>query len=203
MLAVKPQQSADLFSNIRPLVNPKQMIISIMAGATIETIQKSLGINKVVRAMPNLPAQIGKGMTAYCPDRSISQEDLNIVQDVLSSTGKAIQVNNENAIDASTGISGSGPAYVFYFMQAMMQAATELGFDEQESKELVCQTFDGAVSLFQENNLNTQEWMNRVASKGGTTRAALDSFESNNVGQHIKEGAIAAYTRAVELGRMK
>ena len=201
MLAVKPQHSESLFENMKPHMKSNTLIISIMAGVTIETISSSLGLTKVARAMPNLPAQVGKGMTAYCTSSEINSDENALIKDILGSTGAAIAVDTENDIDACTGISGSGPAYVFYFMQSMMQAAEKLGFSPDEAKLLVTQTFDGAVTLFKKNDLSTMEWMNRVASKGGTTRAALDSFESNDVDNKIIAGAVAAYDRAVELGK--
>ncbi|MEE9373904.1 MAG: pyrroline-5-carboxylate reductase [Saprospiraceae bacterium] len=201
MLAVKPQHSDALFKNMKPYIDPNTLVISIMAGVKIDTISAALDTLKVARAMPNLPAQVGKGMTAFCTSPSIDQHESELIKNILNSTGVAITVDNENDIDASTGISGSGPAYVFYFMQAMMQAAEKLGFSTDEAKVLVTQTFEGAVQLFKKNDLTTMEWMNRVASKGGTTRAALDSFEANNLGTKIIEGAVAAYDRAVELGK--
>src|SRR5690606_11769893 len=116
-------------------------------------------------------------------------------------TGRSVRLENENDIDASTGISGSGPAYIFYFMQSMLEAALKMGFSERDSKVLVGQTFEGAVELFNQSDLSPATWMNRVASKGGTTRAALDSMEDNNVKEMIKEAAYAAFNRAVELGK--
>ena len=200
MLAVKPQQSDELFETIKSNVQTGTIVISIMAGVKMQSIQEGLEVKKVVRAMPNLPAQVGKGMTAYCSSPELEESDKELVKNILESTGAAIAVDSENDIDASTGISGSGPAYVFYFMKSMMEAAQGLGFTADQSKVLVTETFDGAITLFKKNDLTTLEWINRVASKGGTTRAALDSFESNDVDQKIIEGANAAYNRAVELG---
>jgi pyrroline-5-carboxylate reductase len=125
------------------------------------------------------------------------------IESLLDTTGKSILVSDENFIDASTGISGSGPAYVFYFMQSMMEAALQMGFSENVSKVLVSQTFTGAIELFNQNNLSPNSWMEKVASKGGTTRAALDSMDDNNVGELIKEAAFAAFNRAVQLGKEK
>ncbi|PKA97179.1 pyrroline-5-carboxylate reductase [Flavobacteriaceae bacterium MAR_2009_75] len=200
-VAVKPYHSDELFKKMKPNINQGQIIISIMAGVTIQTMQESLGIDKVVRAMPNLPAQVGKGITSFIPSTAVSRIELLTVEDLLDTTGKSIQVSSENYIDASTGISGSGPAYVFYFMQSMMEAALKMGFSANDSKVLVSQTFDGAVELFNQSDLSPSSWMNKVASKGGTTRAALDSMEDNNVNELIKEAAYAAFDRAVELGK--
>lgn len=200
-IAVKPFHSEELFENIKGMVNQQQIFISLMAGVTIDKIQSSLGIRKVVRTMPNLPALVGKGVTSYTGSEEVSRVELLTIKNLLDTTGKSIKVKNENFIDASTGISGSGPAYVFYFMQSMMEAALKMGFSDSDAKVLVSQTFEGAVELFNQHDLSPSTWMNRVASKGGTTRAALDSMEDNNVKERIKEAAYAAFNRAVELGK--
>ena len=200
LLAVKPQHSEDLFRSLKRYMRSDHLVISIMAGIKILTIRKSLGIKKVIRAMPNLPAQVGEGMTSFCCTREINSRDKEVVKKILNSTGISIEVDSEDAIDATTGISGSGPAYVFYFMQSLMRAAEKLGFTAEQSKLLVSQTFEGAVELFNQNDLSTEEWISRVASKGGTTRAALESFDKNDLGKKIIEGAMAAYDRAAELG---
>lgn len=151
--------------------------------------------------MPNLPAQVGKGVTSFTEAEEISRVELLMVRNLLDTTGASIHVKNENFIDASTGISGSGPAYVFYFMNSMLEAALKMGFSKNDSKVLVSQTFEGAVKLFNESDLSASTWMERVASKGGTTRAALDSMDENNVEELIKDAAYAAFDRAVELGK--
>ncbi|MEA1787531.1 pyrroline-5-carboxylate reductase [Arenibacter sp. GZD96] len=200
-VAVKPYHAIDLFKTMRTLVNSQQILISIMAGVTINTIMEATGLTKVVRAMPNLPAKVGMGLTSYFASPAVSHIELLTVESLLETTGKAILVSNENYIDASTGISGSGPAYVFYFMQSMMEAASQMGFSENVSRVLVSQTFTGAVELFNQSDLSPNSWMNKVASKGGTTRAALDSMEDNNVKELIKEAAYAAFSKAVALGK--
>tara|TARA_B100000678_G_scaffold115560_1_gene96680 strand:+ start:1392 stop:2198 length:807 start_codon:yes stop_codon:yes gene_type:complete len=202
-LAVKPYHIKGLFEEIESLVNDEQIFVSLMAGVTINTIQQGLGVKKVVRSMPNLPAQVGKGVTSYTGAKEVSRVELLMVRNLLDTTGESIKVENENYIDASTGISGSGPAYVFYFMQSMLEAALKMGFSDNDSKVLVSQTFEGAVELFNQYDLSPDTWMERVASKGGTTRAALDSMEDNNVKELIKEAAYAAFDRAVELGEGK
>ena len=199
-LAVKPYHSEELFERMKPMMNPEQIAVSLMAGVTIETIQEGLGIKKVVRTMPNLPAQVGKGVTSYTESEEVSRVELLMIRNLLDTTGESIHVKNQNFIDASTGISGSGPAYVFYFMNSMLEAALKMGFSENDSRVLVSQTFEGAVELFNRNDLSPTLWMDRVASKGGTTRAALDSMDDNNVKELIKDAAYAAFDRAVELG---
>jgi len=147
ILAVKPQDSTSLFAKLRPDTDPQQVYLSIMAGVTIASIQSGLGVEKVIRAMPNLPAQIGLGMTSYTASDAVTRIELVLVQNLLNTTGKAIYVNDEYAIDATTAISGSGPAYVLYFMEAMIEAAREMGFTHSQAELLVAQTFRGAVEL--------------------------------------------------------
>ncbi len=199
-LGVKPYHADDLFSRMKGLVNEEQIFVSLMAGVTIQQIQDNLGVSKVVRTMPNLPAKVGKGVTSYTASKEVSRVELLMVRNLLDTTGESIHVSNEEFINKSTGISGSGPAYVFYFMQSMLEAAKKMGFSDHDSKVLVSTTFEGAVELFNQSDLTPQTWMNRVASKGGTTRAALDSMEDNNVKELIKDAAFAAFNRAVEIG---
>jgi len=202
-LAVKPFHSDELFLKMKKFVNNDQIIVSLMAGVTINTIQNGLGLKKVIRTMPNLPAKVGKGVTSFTEAPEVTRLELIMVRNLLDTTGESIHVETEQFIDASTGISGSGPAYIFYFMQSMMEAALKMGFSAHDSRTLVTQTFEGAVKIFNESDLSPETWMNRVASKGGTTRAALDSMEDNNVKELIKEAAYAAFDRATELGKEK
>ncbi len=200
ILAVKPQDSASLFAKLRPATDPQQVYLSIMAGVTIKAIQNGLGVEKVIRAMPNLPAQIGLGMTSYTASEAVTRIELVLVQNLLNTTGKAIYVAQEEAIDATTAISGSGPAYVLYFMQAMIEAAREMGFNASQAELLVAQTFRGAVELQMKNDATCEEWIARVSSKGGTTEAAMQTFADTSVFEDIKRGARAALERAKELG---
>ncbi|MBU2952098.1 pyrroline-5-carboxylate reductase [Tamlana agarivorans] len=200
-IAVKPFHAASVFENIKPYTNKEQIIVSVMAGVTIGAIKTMSGLDKVVRAMPNLPAQIGKGLTSFVASPEVSTQEASNVEILLNTTGKSLKVSSENFIDASTGISGSGPAYVFFFMESMMNAATEMGFSKEDATTLVSQTFAGAVDLFNQSDITPREWMDRVASKGGTTRAALNSMEDNKVNVLIRDAAYAAFNRAIELGQ--
>ena len=199
-IAVKPYHCEELFAKIKPHLNDQQILVSLMAGVTIEKIQELTGVMKVIRTMPNLPAKVGKGITSFTEAKEVTRVELLTVRNLLDTTGRSIHVDNETFIDKSTGISGSGPAYIFYFMQSMLEAALKMGFSPHDSKVLVNSTFEGAVELFNQSDLTPTTWMSRVASKGGTTQAALDSMESNNVKELIKEAAYAAFDRAVELG---
>jgi pyrroline-5-carboxylate reductase len=201
ILAVKPQDSAALFEGLRPLIDPQQVFLSIMAGVRMETIAEQLGARKIIRAMPNLPAQIGMGMTAFTSSDEVTRIELVMVQNLLNTTGKTVYVAQESAIDAATAISGSGPAYVWYFMEAMMSAARDMGFNQSESELLVSQTFRGAIELYDKSDFSCEEWIEKVCSRGGTTEAALRSYTENALRSDIIEGANAALNRAVELGK--
>ncbi|WP_027420611.1 pyrroline-5-carboxylate reductase [Crocinitomix catalasitica] len=200
-LAVKPYHCEELMKEMKPQVNQDQLIVSLMAGVTIPYMQELLGIHKIIRTMPNLPAKVGKGVTSFTESKAVSRVEMLMVRNLLDTTGVSIHVIDESFIDKSTGISGSGPAYVFYFMQSMMEAAKKMGFSTNDGKLLVSTTFEGAIELFNQSDLTPSTWMDKVASKGGTTRAALDSMDKNNVEDLIKQAAFAAFDRAVELGK--
>lgn len=201
LFAVKPQKCVALFDEIKNAVSDRQIFISIMAGVSVAVIAKYLKVDKIVRAMPNLPAQLGKGMTGVFFSTTIQSNEQATVLKILATTGEVISLPKESDIDAITGVSGSGPAYVFYFMNAMIQAAIEMGFTKQDAKKMVAQTFRGAVAQFNASDDDLSTWINRVASKGGTTREALDVLDVEKVGAHIKKAVFAAKNRAVVLGK--
>lgn len=202
MVAVKPQHKDGLFKDMKPHLRADALIISVMAGITIENIQKALGVLKVVRAMPNLPAQVGLGMTTFFPDESVSLAEEALVEKLLASTGQSLRIFKEDDINTSTAVSGSGPAYIFYFIEGMLKGAKHYGYDDATAKKLVTQTFAGTLELFNRSDLSTTEWMDKVASKGGTTREALNTFEKEGISEGIQKGMIACYDRAIELSKM-
>jgi len=202
ILAVKPQDIKELFPRIKPIVASNQVILSIMAGITMKSIADALGSEKVIRAMPNLPAQVGMGMTVFTSTEAVTRLELVMVQNLINTTGKSIYVAEESAIDSSTAISGSGPAYVFFFMQTMMQSALKLGFSKSEAELLVSQTFRGTIDLYRKNNFNCEEWIQKVSSRGGTTEAAIKSFNDDVLDRKIIHGIEQAFVRAVELGNL-
>ena len=200
ILAVKPQDFNSLATTLKPFINPNQILFSVMAGVTISKISKLLNSDKIVRCMPNVPTQIGKGMTVFSASSFVDRKELFIIQNLINTTGKSIYVENEKLIDAATAISGSGPAYVFFFMNAMIKAAEALGFNASEAELLVNQTFMGSVDLQNSSALSNEAWINKVASKGGTTEQALKVFEENEVENAIVQAVKAANDRALELG---
>jgi len=200
ILSVKPQDFPVAGKQIAPYVQRSQLILSIMAGIKISSIYEAIGATKIVRAMPNLPAQIGMGMTVFTSSADIDKKELFIMQNLINTTGKSVYVEDENKIDAATAISGSGPAYVYYFMEAMIQAGVKMGFSLSQAELLVNQTFMGAVHLHNQSDLTCHEWISRVASRGGTTEAALKILEENTVEPNIESALFAAFNRAKELG---
>jgi pyrroline-5-carboxylate reductase len=200
ILAVKPQDFSFLAQSIKPYLKDSQIIFSVMAGITIAKLEVQLSCSKIVRSMPNIPTQIGMGMTVFTASANVDRKELFIIQNLINTTGKSVYVENEKLIDAATAISGSGPAYVFYFMQSMIKAAVGLGFNESEAELLVNQTFMGSVAIQNSYSLSNQEWIAKVASKGGTTERALQVFEKGILDTTIIEAIKAANDRALELG---
>ena len=201
IVCVKPQDFSDLAQAIRPFLHEGQIVLSIMAGITVGRLQEELGLSKVVRAMPNLPSQIGMGMTVFTISEQVSRVETFTVQNLLSTTGKVLFVEDERLIDSSTAVSGSGPAYVFYMMQGMIDRAVQMGFRESEARMLVMQTFMGSIHLLQQDDLSCAEWIRKVSSKGGTTEAALRQFGEKAFLEALWSGLDAARQRAEELSR--
>jgi pyrroline-5-carboxylate reductase len=200
ILAIKPQDRESLYPTIVPFLSEQQLVLTIMAGVTIKSLKEALPTTRILRAMPNLPAQIGMGMSGFTADPSVSKEGLVAVQNLLNTTGKSIYFEEEAMLDAVTAISGSGPAYVYYFMDAMINTAQEMGFSKPQAELLVEQTFMGAVHLLNLNTFSCREWIAKVSSRGGTTEAALESFGQSQLDQHIGEGLKQAHERAIALG---
>ena len=199
ILAVKPQDSEILFSKIKGYLDEQQVILSIMAGTTINKISESLNCKKIIRAMPNLPAQVSSGITVYTSSAEVSRIELVMVQNILNSTGKTIYVEKEELIDVSTAISGSGPAYVFFYIQSLIDSAQKLGFNMAQAELLAYTTFKGTIDLFNKHDFSCNEWISKVASRGGTTEAALHSFKENDVKVKLMDAYKAAFDRAREL----
>lgn len=200
MIAVKPQIMKKITEEISPWLQEHQLVISIMAGITTDQLSERLKHEAIVRVMPNTPAQIAESMTAFYARQAVNQDQLEEAQRLLKSMGKLLQVNSEDTIDAVTAVSGSGPAYLFYLAEKMITAAQKLGFEENEANLLVQQTLKGASLLWEKRQVSAKTLREQVTSPGGTTEAAIRSFEKNSVGDSIIQGINCAYQRARELG---
>ena len=202
IIAVKPQDFESLCMQIKDFITESHLILSVMAGISIQNIEQKLNVKKIIRSMPNIPTQIGQGMTVFTASNEVDRKDLFIIQNLINTTGKSLFIENEEMINAATAISGSGPAYVYYFMNAMVDAAIDLGFSKSEAEFLVQQTFLGSTQLQNRSNLSNLEWIEKVSSKGGTTEAAIKFFNSQDLNSKINEGVQQANKRAKELGKV-
>ncbi|CCD35401.1 Pyrroline-5-carboxylate reductase [Candidatus Paraburkholderia kirkii UZHbot1] len=200
MLAVKPQVLKGVAEALAPHLS-KQTVISIAAGIRATDLSRWLnGYTQIVRTMPNTPALIGMGVTGLAALSGVSDSAKALASTVLEAVGTAIWFDDEAKLDAVTVISGNGPAYVFYFIEAMQEAARQLGMDEEQGRALAVATFTGAAQLAAQSGEPASVLRERVTSKGGTTAAALASFDAQGVKDAIVRGALAAEARAKEMG---
>lgn len=174
--------------------------LSVAAGIRSDSIAAWLGSQRIVRAMPNTPALIGQGISGLFARASVSSADKALVEQVMATTGESLWLDAEEQLDAVTALSGSGPAYVFYFMEAMTMAGVEMGLSREQSHQLAVSTFAGASTLAKTSAEPPQVLRQRVTSKGGTTFAAISSMEENDVRALFIDALYAARERAKELG---
>lgn len=198
VLAVKPQQLIDLLTELAPVITSRHVVVSIAAGIPLTVLEQAFPEARVIRTMPNTPALVGKGITALCGGARTTEDDLTLTARLLSGTGEVVRVA-ESDMDAVTAISGSGPAYVFYLMEAMLAAATKLGLDETTARSLVLNTVEGAAQLAIQSSETPEMLRQRVTSKGGTTAAATNVLDENQVHDHMVRAIEAAAQRAKEL----
>ncbi len=200
VLAVKPQSMREAVAPMAGKLN-HQIVVSIAAGLRLDDISRWLGgYRKLVRTMPNTPALIGAGITGLYADPSVDLEGRSNAEKILNAVGSTVWIDDESRMDAVTAISGSGPAYVFYFIEAMEAAALNLGFDHAAARRLTVETFIGAARLAEQSSESISTLRERVTSKGGTTEAALLSFGAHSVAGAIEQGVMAAHQRGRELG---
>lgn len=197
--AVKPQNFPEAAAACQGWLQGA-LQLSVMAGIRSEAIVQASGSAQVVRAMPNTPALIGRGIAGLYARETVSPAQRALVERVLAPTGALLWVAQEQDLDAVTALSGSGPAYVFYFLEAMMQAAAEMGLTPEQGRQLALSTFEGATALAAQSPLPPQELRAQVTSKGGTTYAALSSMESDGVKPAFVKAMHAARLRAKALG---
>lgn len=199
ILAVKPQDFKELSESLKKVIHPDCVVLSIMAGTEIAYIQSLLSHQYIVRAMPNLPVEISMGMTAFTSSATLSHDKILLVENLLSTTGRTLFLKEEQQLNAVTALSGSGPAYFFYFMKYLVEAGVKMGLDEHVSSILAKQTMLGSFHLINNGQKTLDEYITSVASKGGTTEAALKTFTENNMGEVIVKALQNAESRAKEL----
>jgi pyrroline-5-carboxylate reductase len=204
VLAVKPQQMREVALALAPQLAQlasKPVMLSIAAGIRLQDLQRWLGGHtQLARCMPNTPALIGAGISAVYAAPAVDPVQRDAIGAVLAAVGQVLWVESENQLDPATAVSGSGPAYVFYFIEALQQAAIELGFESQAAQQLALETFLGAARLAARSSDPVSVLRERVTSKGGTTERALASLQASAVKQHIVDAVLAANARAIELG---
>jgi pyrroline-5-carboxylate reductase len=203
VLSVKPQRLDLVLAGIRGAVKPTALVLSIVAGASMDKISYGLQHRNVVRSMPNTPAQIGEGITVWTASKSVSDEQREMARQILGALGQEVYVEEENYLDMATALSGTGPAYVFLFMEAMVDAGVHLGFPRRIAEQLVSQTVRGSVDFWlkHEEHVHLARLRNQVTSPGGTSAEALYYLEKAGFRTAVSRAVWAAYERSVELGK--
>lgn len=197
-LSVKPQDLSTLASDSGA---QSRLLISILAGSTINEVQASTGAERIVRAMPNTPAQIGKGFTAWTATEGVTAEERQLVSRLLDAMGEQLYFPDESTIDKVTAVSGSGPAYVFLIIEAMINAAVNIGLRPDDARRMVLQTVIGSSEFAQHSGEHLATLKDMVTSPGGTTAAGLQVLEQRAVRSALIDAVAAAHQRAEELGR--
>jgi pyrroline-5-carboxylate reductase len=201
VLAIKPQNLPEIMPDLNGKIRPGQLIFSIIAGARIDTLCKGLSHRRVVRVMPNTPAQIGEGISVWTATPEVTEKQQEQAETILSTMGREIFVADERYLDMATAVSGSGPAYFFLFVECLIEAAVRLGFSKDVAQELVLQTMLGSGQLLKKSGKSPAELRRLVTSPGGTTAAALEQFENGNLRELVYQAIAAACRRAQELGK--
>lgn len=203
VLSVKPQTLGKVLTELRDRIKPEAVVLSIVAGARIATIAKALNHPAVVRSMPNTPAQIGEGITVWIASPSVTEAQRELARTLLDTLGQEILLDDEDYLDMATALSGTGPAYVFLFMEAMVDAGVQLGFPRRVAEQLVVQTVKGSVDYYNHSPNHLARLRNQVTSPGGTSSAALYYLEKAGFRTALSRAIWAAYQRSVELGTGK
>jgi pyrroline-5-carboxylate reductase len=203
VISVKPQRLDRVLAGLKGSVQSQALVLSIVAGATIEKISTGLGHSVVVRSMPNTPAQIGEGITVWTASPQVSDEQHAMAKSILGALGEEVFVEDESYMDMATALSGTGPAYVFLFMEAMVDAGVHLGFPRRIAEELVTQTLLGSVDYYKRRSdpIHLARMRNEVTSPGGTSAEALYYLEKAGFRTAISRAIWAAYQRSKELGK--
>ncbi len=202
VLSIKPQTLAKVGAELQGKIPADALVISILAGATISGISRKLGHERVVRVMPNTPALVGKGISVWTHTKMVSELQKQQTKTILHALGEEVYVEDEDYLDMATALSGSGPAYVFLFMESLVDAGVHMGFSRRVAEQLVYQTVDGSVEYARQSKTHLAELRNMVTSPGGTTAAALYQFNKGGFRTVISKGIWAAYQKSRYLGSL-
>ncbi|MHC1740980.1 MAG: pyrroline-5-carboxylate reductase [Anaerolineaceae bacterium] len=201
VLSVKPQRFSQVAKSLKGFIRQEAIVVSIIAGIKLESLQKALGTKNVVRAMPNTPARIARGITVWISAEEVSEQQKESARDLFKALGEEVFVEDESYLDMATAVSGTGPAYVFLFMEAMIDAAVHLGFPRRIAEQLVSQTLLGSVEFYRRSHDHPAKLRNEVTSPGGTSAEALYYLEKAGFRTAISRAILAAYERSQELGQ--
>lgn len=202
VLSVKPQRLSEVMKGLYK-IRPEALVLSIVAGASIQKISKGLKHQAVVRSMPNTPGQIGEGITVWTASAKTSQEQQEMARQILGALGAEVFVEDESYLDMATALSGTGPAYVFLFTEALIDAGVHMGFPRRIAEQLVLQTIKGSAAFYEQAERHPATLRNQVTSPGGTSAEALYYLEKAGFRTAISRAVWAAYQRSVELGKEK
>jgi pyrroline-5-carboxylate reductase len=200
VLAVKPQVLPTVMKELHGKLRGDQLVISIVAGASMHALEAGLAHPTIVRAMPNTPAQVGMGVTAWYPSRAVTAEQRERTKTIVAALGEELMVEDESYIDMATALSATGPTYVFLLMEALVDAGVHLGFSRRVAEELVLRTVEGSALFARKSGRHLAELRNMVTSPGGTSAAAIYQLEKGSLRTVLSKAVYAAHQRAVELG---
>jgi len=200
LLGIKPQMLGRVGREIGPELRRGQLVLSVLAGATTKALVGTLGHDQVIRAMPNTPARLGKGVTVWYATPATTEEQRAQAAALLGALGTQIEVDDEKMVAMATAVSGTGPTYVFLVMEALIDAAVHLGFPRHVAHDLVVETLEGSTLFAKQSSMHPAELRNMVTSPGGTSAAALHELESGRLRTVLSEAVWAAFRRTIELG---
>jgi pyrroline-5-carboxylate reductase len=201
LMAVKPQILREVLPGLHGAIPPGALVLSVIAGTPIEAFRKGLGHAAIVRAIPNLPAQIGKGMTVWAATPAVTEEQRRVTADLLGALGKERQVEDEAHVDMAAALSGTAPAFCFLILEALVDAGVHLGFKREVAEELAREGLLGSLLFAEQSGQPLAELRGRVASPGGVSAEALYTLEKGGLRTVLADGVWAAYRRILELGR--
>lgn len=201
VFALKPQTLPKVLPHLRGAIHPENLVVSIIAGATIASFRETLDHAAIVRSMPNTPAQIAEGMTVWTATEAVTERQRETTATIFGALGKEIYVDDEKYMDMTTALSGTGPAYCFLLLEALVDAGVHMGFPRRVAEELVLQTMKGSVLFGMQSGKHLAELRNMVTSPGGTSAEALHALERGGLRTVMADGVWAAYRRAQELGK--